>query len=239
MYGLNLGYGYGGGSGYIVAILLISLLGVAAQASVKNTFKRYSTVAARSGVTAEEAARIVMEAGGVYDVRIARTGGNLTDNYNPNQKTLNLSQSVYGSRSVSALGVAAHEAGHAVQHAQGYLPLMMRNTLVPAVNLGSKLSMPLLLIGLMLNSYMLAKIGVYAYGLAVAFQCITLPVELNASRRALRALTDNGLLQRDEEDDARRVLRAAASTYVVAALSAVVQLLRLLSIVGSRNNRRR
>jgi len=163
--------------------------------------------------------------------------GNLTDHYDPRSKTLRLSDGVCESTSIAALGIAAHEAGHAIQHAQGYGPLMLRNSIVPVVNFGSKASMPLLLIGLFLNSYYLALLGVALYGLAVAFQLITLPVELNASKRAMQALTSTGLLMQDEAPKARKVLNAAASTYLAAAFAAVAQLLRLLSIVGSGRRR--
>ena len=169
---------------------------------------------------------------------VTRVSGNLTDHYAPKEKVLRLSDSVYDSTSIAALGVAAHETGHAMQHAQGYAPLEIRNSIVPLVNFGSSLSMPLLLAGLFLNSYYLALGGVVLYGFAVAFQLITLPVEINASRRALRALTDSGLLIGDEPAKAKKVLKAAASTYLAAALAAVAQLLRLLTIVGRKDNRR-
>ena len=224
---------------YYILIIGATLLGFLAQASVKNTYSKFAKVISRSGVTAQEAARIVMESQGVYDVPIRPIAGSLTDNYNPSTKTLNLSQSVYNSTSIAALGVAAHEAGHAIQHAKAYGPLITRNSIVPVVNLTSKLSMPLLLVGLLLNSYNLAMLGILAYGFAVAFQLITLPVELNASRRALDALVGNGLLAQDEEAGAKKVLKAAASTYAVAALTAVLQLLRLLALVRGGNSRKR
>ncbi len=224
---------------YYILLLLAMVLGFVAQSKVKSTYSKFSKVASRSGVMAQEAARIVMESQGVYDVRIQPISGSLTDNYNPKSKTLNLSQSVYNSTSIAALGVAAHEAGHAIQHAKSYGPLMTRNAIVPVVNLTSKLSMPLLLIGLFLNSYNLALIGVVAYAFAVAFQLITLPVELNASHRALDALVGNGLLAQDEESGAKKVLKAAASTYAVAALTAILQLLRLLALVSGNSRRKR
>lgn len=220
-------------------VILAAILGIVAQSAVQNTYKRFSRVAARAGVTAAQAAQIVLNSQGVYDVEISRVRGTLTDHYDPRSKTLRLSDGVCDSSSIAALGIAAHEAGHAIQHAQGYGPLMIRNSIVPVVNFGSKMSMPLLLIGLFLNSYYLALFGVALYGLAVAFQLITLPVELNASRRAMQALTATGLLAQDEAPKARKVLNAAASTYLAAAFAAVAQLLRLLSIVDRGRDRRR
>ena len=228
---------YFGNDSGIFLVILAAILGLVAQNAVQNTYKKFSRVASRAGVTAAQAAQIVLQSQGVYDVSIGRVRGTLTDHYDPKAKALRLSEGVFDSTSIAALGIAAHEAGHAIQHDQSYAPLMLRNSIVPAVNFGSKASMPLLLIGLFLNSYYLALLGVALYGLAVAFQLITLPVELDASRRAMRALSANGLLAQDEEPKARKVLSAAASTYLAAAFAAVAQLLRLLSIVGS--NRRR
>lgn len=228
---------YFGYDSAIWLVILAAILGLIAQGAVQNTYKRFSRVASRAGVTAAQAAQIVLNSQGVYDVQIARVRGTLTDHYDPRSKTLRLSDGVCDSSSIAALGIAAHEAGHAIQHAQGYGPLMLRNSIVPVVNFGSKASMPLLLIGLFLNSYYLALLGVAMYGLAVAFQLITLPVELNASRRAMQALNATGLLQQDEAPKARKVLNAAASTYLASAFAAVAQLMRLLSIVGSRQRR--
>ena len=211
----------------IVWIVIAAVLGMIAQGAVKSTFNRYSREAASAGITAAQAAQTLLQRAGIYDVTVTRVSGNLTDHYAPKDST-----------SIAALGVAAHETGHAMQHAQGYAPLEIRNSIVPLVNFGSSLSMPLLLAGLFLNSYYLALGGVVLYGFAVAFQLITLPVEINASRRALRALTDSGLLVGDEPAKAKKVLKAAASTYLAAALAAVAQLLRLLTIVGRKDNRR-
>lgn len=220
---------------YLWLILAAAALGMIAQGAVQSTYRRYSAVAARSGVTAAQAAQAILQSAGVSDVSIghSRPGG-LTDHYDPRQKALRLSDGVYDSISIAALGVAAHEAGHAIQHAQGYAPLSIRNSIVPIVNFGSRASMPLLLVGLFLNSYTLAMAGVVLYGFAVAFQLITLPVELNASNRAMRALTASGLLAPDEAGKARKVLNAAASTYLAAAFAAIAQLMRLLSIAGRR-----
>ena len=224
---------YYGSWDYIWLILLAAVLGMAAQAAVQGTYRKYASVAARSGVTADEAARYILQEAGVYDVSIGFSrGGGLSDHYDPRAKALRLSSGVYGPSSIAALGIAAHEAGHAIQHAQGYAPLAIRNSIVPLVNFGSAASMPLLLIGLFLNSYVLAMVGVIFYAFAVAFQLITLPVELNASSRAMQALQRTGLLAPDEAGKARKVLTAAASTYVASAFAAVAQLLRLLSIAN-------
>ena len=227
-------FGYDSG---IFLVVLAAILGFVAQNAVQNTYRKFSRQASRAGVTAAQAAQIVLQSQGVYDVSIGRVRGTLTDHYDPRAKTLRLSEGVYDSTSIAALGIAAHEAGHAIQHDRNYAPLMLRNSIVPAVNFGSRASMPLLLIGLFLNSYLLALLGVALYGLAVAFQLITLPVELDASRRAMRALSANGLLTQEEEPKARKVLSAAASTYLASAFAAVAQLLRLLTIV-SRDRRR-
>ena len=227
-------FGYDSG---IFLVILAAILGFVAQNAVQNTYRKFSRQASRAGVTAAQAAQIVLQSQGVYDVSIGRVRGTLTDHYDPRAKTLRLSEGVYDSTSIAALGIAAHEAGHAIQHDRNYAPLMLRNSIVPAVNFGSRASMPLLLIGLFLNSYLLALLGVALYGLAVAFQLITLPVELDASRRAMRALSANGLLTQEEEPKARKVLSAAASTYLASAFAAVAQLLRLLTIV-SRDRRR-
>lgn len=227
-------FGYDSG---IFLVILAAILGFVAQNAVQNTYRKFSRQASRAGITAAQAAQIVLQSQGVYDVSIGRVRGTLTDHYDPRAKTLRLSEGVYDSTSIAALGIAAHEAGHAIQHDRNYAPLMLRNSIVPAVNFGSRASMPLLLIGLFLNSYLLALLGVALYGLAVAFQLITLPVELDASRRAMRALSANGLLTQEEEPKARKVLSAAASTYLASAFAAVAQLLRLLTIV-SRDRRR-
>ena len=227
-------FGYDSG---IFLVILAAILGFVAQNAVQNTYRKFSRQASRAGVTAAQAAQIVLQSQGVYDVSIGRVRGTLTDHYDPRAKTLRLSEGVYDSTSIAALGIAVHEAGHAIQHDRSYAPLMLRNSIVPAVNFGSRASMPLLLVGLFLNSYLLALLGVALYGLAVAFQLITLPVELDASRRAMRALSANGLLTQEEEPKARKVLSAAASTYLASAFAAVAQLLRLLTIV-SRDRRR-
>ena len=231
---MPISFGYDSG---IFLVILAAILGFVAQNAVQNTYRKFSRQASRAGVTAAQAAQIVLLSQGVYDVSIGRVRGTLPDHYDPRAKTLRLSEGVYDSTSIAALGIAAHEAGHAIQHDRSYAPLMLRNSIVPAVNFGFRASMPLLLVGLFLNSYLLALLGVALYGLAVAFQLITLPVELDASRRAMRALSANGLLTQEEEPKARKVLSAAASTYLASAFAAVAQLLRLLTIV-SRDRRR-
>jgi len=220
---------------WLLVVLLAAGLGFIAQMSVQNRYKQYSQVFAQSGVSAAQAAQRLLYSEGVTDVRVEPSQrGGLSDHYDPKAKALRLSAGVYNSSSIAALGIAAHEAGHAVQHAEGYAPLAARNSLVPVVNVASRLSMPLLLIGLLLGFPFLAQAGVILYAFAVAFQLITLPVELNASRRALNVLEREGLLQREEIPGARKVLRAAASTYLAAALLSVAQLLRLARIADRR-----
>ena len=207
------------------------VLAIWAQFKVKSTFSKYDKYDARSGYTADQIARDILNRGRVA-VEVDRTGGNLTDNYDPRSRTLNLSESVYGSRSLAAIGVAAHEAGHAFQHAQGYIPLSFRSNLVPVANLGSWLGMPLFFIGFFFQSGVMVEIGILLFSFAVLFGLITLPVEFNASRRAVQLLSDGGYLTPEEIPAARKVLNAAAWTYVAAALVAVMHLLRLLIISG-------
>lgn len=219
-------------------VLLGMLICLAAQSSMKSTFSRYSRVRSMSGLTGAEAALRILHYSGIYDVQVTHVAGNLTDHYDPANKVLRLSDSIYGSTSVAALGVAAHECGHAIQHDKGYTPLTFRTALVPVANIGSQIAWPLVLIGLLINSrsaMILINLGIYAFGLAVLFQFVTLPVEFNASKRALNILSETGMLAQDEVGDAKRVLRAAALTYVAGAASAALQLLRLVMI----SNRRR
>lgn len=210
-----------------------------AQARVKGSFNKYSKVANQRGLTGKEAARIMLDRNGLHDVQILPIAGSLTDNYNPKRKTLNLSQSVYDSRSVAAISVACHEAGHAVQHATGYLPLQLRNTIVPVVNIGSKLTWPLVIVGILLLSAgnyqmgdLLFNIGVIGFLAVIIFHLITLPVEFNASRRAIEGLKDYNLVYEGEVKGAKSVLSAAALTYVAALAVAVANLLRILAIRG-------
>ena len=218
----------------LIPALLLSLW---AQFRVSSTFNRFSKVRASSGMTATQMAEQLLHAEGVYDVSVERTRGNLTDHYDPKNMVLRLSDSTANSTSVAALGVAAHEAGHVLQHRDGYAPLMLRTAAVPVVNIGSNLSWPLFLVGLIFSWEPLLYAGIALFALAVLFALITLPVEFNASKRALAALEANGYLQPGEEmRGARKVLSAAAMTYVASAFMAIMQLLRLLAIAGSRRD---
>ena len=220
-------------------ILLIPalILSMWAQFRVSSTFSRFSKVRASSGMTATQMAEQLLHAEGVYDVSVERTRGNLTDHYDPKNMVLRLSDSTANSTSVAALGVAAHEAGHVLQHRDGYAPLMLRTAAVPVVNIGSNLSWPLFLVGLIFSWEPLLYAGIALFALAVLFAIITLPVEFNASKRALAALEANGYLQPGEEmRGARKVLSAAAMTYVASAFMAIMQLLRLLAIAGVRRD---
>lgn len=213
------------------------ILSMWAQFRVSSTFSRFSKVRASSGMTATQMAEQLLHAEGVYDVSVERTRGNLTDHYDPKNMVLRLSDSTANSTSVAALGVAAHEAGHVLQHRDGYAPLMLRTAAVPVVNIGSNLSWPLFLVGLIVSWEPLVYAGIALFALAVLFALITLPVEFNASKRALAALEANGYLQPGEEmRGARKVLSAAAMTYVASAFMAIMQLLRLLAIAGVRRD---
>ena len=222
---------------------LLVLIGVvicmAASSRGRSVFSRYSRVRSHSGMTGKEAAEQILRRNGIYDVQVIHIPGNLTDHYNPGKKTLGLSDSVYNSSSVAAIGVAAHECGHAVQHAVGYAPLSIRGALVPVANFGSALSWPLILIGLLMNSQMsalLINLGILLFSAAVLFQIVTLPVEFNASGRAVKVLESSGMLYPDEVGDVKKVLRAAALTYVASAASMILQFLRLIIIGGRRRN---
>ncbi len=237
MYYYGYGYGYGYGlSGWFLLVMLMAVLCMIAQGNVTSTFNKYSKVANSRGYTGADVARMLLQQNGIYDVKVERIGGSLTDHYDPTKKILRLSDTVYGSKSVAALGVAAHETGHAVQHAKGYAPLALRSAIFPVVSFSSKFAMPLFIIGILIGgliqSYTLAFAGAILFACVVAFQIITLPVEFNASSRALRMLEDYNYLEQGEVVGARKVLTAAAMTYVAAAASSIVQLLRLLSILG-------
>ena len=231
------GYGYYFDPTYFL-VLIGAVLCIWAQARVSSTYNRYSRVLSRTGMTGAQAAQRIQQLSGIYDVRIEHVGGKLTDHYDPVNKVLRLSDTVYGSTSVAAIGVAAHECGHAVQHDKGYAPLQFRSALVPVANIGSKAGIPLILLGALLGmNQTLIHIGIWVFALAVLFQLVTLPVEFNASGRALAMLGDYGMLDRDETKGCRKVLQAAALTYVAAAASAILQLLRLVLLFGG--NRRR
>ncbi|WP_343247438.1 zinc metallopeptidase [Diplocloster hominis] len=223
---------------YILVIIGL-VLSLWASSRVKSTYAKYSRVRSMSGMTGADAAARILHAAGIYDVQIQHVSGNLTDHYDPRNKTLNLSDSVYGSPSVAAVGVAAHECGHAIQDAKSYAPLKIRGAFVPVANIGSGLSMPLILIGLIfgVNSQwaILVDIGIILFSLAVLFQLITLPVEFNASRRAIQMVESTGILYGDEVDGTKKVLSAAALTYVASAAAAMLSLLRLILLFGGRN----
>ena len=216
-------------------VLIGLVLSLLASARVKSTYAKYSGERSLSGMTGAQAAQRILSMAGIYDVTIQHVAGNLTDHYDPRNKTLNLSDSVYGSASVAAVGVAAHECGHAIQHDRGYAPLKLRSVLAPVANIGANISWPLILVGLLLGgSPTLIEIGILMFSLAVAFQLVTLPVEFNASRRAVSMLEETGVLYADELPKTKKVLNAAALTYVAAAASSILQLLRLMLLFGNR-----
>ena len=231
------GYGYGMDPWYILVIIAF-LFSMVAQTKVSSTFNKYSRVRNRAGFTGAQVAAQMLQNAGIYDVSVQRVAGNLTDHYDPRTKTLRLSQSVYDSTSVAALGVAAHETGHAIQHDVGYAPLALRSFFVPLANFGSRLAIPLIIIGFIFSGggSTLVTLGILFFSLSVAFTIITLPVEFNASSRAIRLLVDDGFLTSDEIGGAKKVLSAAAMTYVAAAFAAVAQLLRLIAIFGRRDD---
>ena len=222
-----------------VLVLIGVVICMIASAKMNSTFNKYSRVRSHSGMTGREAAETILRRAGIYDVRVEHISGNLTDHYDPRSKVLRLSDATYGQTSVAAVGVAAHECGHAIQHQVGYAPLQIRGALVPVANFGSTIAWPLILLGLFFNSQMsqvLLNLGILAFSLAVLFQIVTLPVEFNASSRALEILDQGGILGSTEMDGARKVLRAAAMTYVAALASSLLQLLRLI-LIARRNDR--
>lgn len=221
-----------------VLVILGAVLCAAASWNVSRTYKKFSQYYSSRGLTAEAVAAAILRNAGITDVRIERIRGSLTDHYSPSEKVLRLSDSVYGSSSVAAIGVAAHECGHAIQDQVHYLPLALRSVSVPIANIGSMLYWPVILLGLILGYMQLAQVGVLLFTFVVLFQLITLPVEFNASHRALVILSESGLLMGDELNGAARVLRAAALTYVASLFSSILQLLRLM-LLTNRNDRRR
>jgi uncharacterized protein len=229
-------YGYYYYDPTYMLIIISALISLFAQFLVNSRFSKYSRVRSRSGMTGAQAAERILQSQGIYDVAIQRVSGKLTDHYDPRNKTLNLSDAVYASTSVAAVGVAAHECGHAIQHARGYAPLSFRSALVPVANIGSQLSWLFIILGIFFGgSHTLIMIGILMFSAAVLFQLVTLPVEFNASGRALKLLSETGILQKDEVSDTRKVLSAAALTYVAAATTAVLQLLRLLRLFGGND----
>lgn len=228
-------YGYYFDPTYIL-VLIGAMLCIYAQMRINSTYSKYAKVRSRTGMTGAQAAQKILAMSGIYDVHIEHVRGSLTDHYDPANKVLRLSDSVYGSSSIAAIGVAAHECGHAVQHQQEYAPLKIRSALVPAANIGSRAGIPLIILGAFLGmNQMLIQIGIWVFALAVLFQVVTLPVEFNASGRALAMLGDYGMMERDEVSGCRKVLKAAALTYVAAAASAILQLLRLVLLFGRRD----
>ena len=229
------GYYYGFDMTYIYIVLPCLILAMIASARVNSTFNRYSKQISTRGLTGREAALHVLSANGVTNVSIERVAGNLTDHYDPKANVIRLSASVYDSASTAAIGVACHEAGHAVQYAQNYAPIKLRAAIIPATNIGSKLALPLILLGVLLgSSYTLIYLGIGLFSLSLVFQLITLPVEFNASRRAMQAIEDTNILTSNELNGARKTLTAAAMTYVAAVAVSAAQLLRLILLFGGR-----
>ena len=231
------GYGYyGWGMDPTILLLVIGmLLSLAASAKLRSTFAVYKKVRSHSGITGAEAAQRILRAAGITDVQVVPIRGSLTDHYDPRTKTVSLSEDIYGRNSLAAVGVAAHECGHAIQDAINYAPLNIRSAIVPVANLGSSLSWPIFLAGLIFSMRSLLMLGIILFSLAVLFQLVTLPVEFNASSRALRLLESTGILSTEENLGARRVLTAAALTYVAALASSILQLLRLIILAGGRD----
>mgnify|MGYP003316796192 CR=1 FL=1 len=233
------GYYYGFDWTYIVLVLPCVIFSLIASSMVNTTFQKYSKQLSRRNITGAQAAQRVLAANGVSGVRIERVSGNLTDHYDPKGNVIRLSDNVYTNTSTAAIGVACHEAGHAVQYAKSYAPIKLRAAIIPITNIGSRLAMPLILLGLLLYafedlSYTIVYVGIACFSLSLVFQLITLPVEFNASRRALTAIEDYDILTPDEQKGARKTLTAAAMTYVAATAVALAQLLRLILIFGGR-----
>ncbi|SFG54181.1 hypothetical protein SAMN04487761_12529 [Lachnospiraceae bacterium C7] len=235
-FGNGLGYGYGYGLFFdptYILVIIGALICIIASANIKWTFHRYSKQMNRRGYTAAQVARMILDHEGLYKVDIEHISGDLTDHYDPRADVVRLSSTVYNSSSVAAIGVAAHECGHVLQHHKGYVPIRVRNTLVPVVNIGSTLSMPIIILGVILSSLNMVNFGIILFSLTLVFQVVTLPVEFDASHRALRILKNNGILFEDEVKSSRKVLRAAALTYVAAVVSTLLQILRLVLIFAA------
>ena len=229
------GYYYGFDWTYIL-VLIGAVLSLLASAKVNSTFNKYKRIRSATGMTGAEAAERILHQNGIYDVGIEHISGNLTDHYDPRSKMLRLSDATYSSTSVAAIGVAAHECGHALQHKEEYGPLKLRTAIVPAANIGSRLGIPIIILGVILGSNpMLINIGIWVFSLAVLFQIVTLPVEFNASSRALEMVEQYGILGSEEVGHTKKVLSAAAMTYVAAAAASILQLLRLVLLFGRRS----
>lgn len=229
------GYGFWGFDRTYLLLIIGMVLSLMASAKLKSTFSVYRKVRSASGLTGAEAAQRILRSAGIYDVQVVPIQGSLTDHYDPQKKILGLSQDVYGQTSLAAVGVAAHECGHAIQHSNNYALLNLRSAIVPAANIGASISWPLFLAGLIFSIRPLLTLGILLFSLAVLFQLVTLPVEINASSRALRMLQTTGILSPDENRGARKVLTAAALTYVAALASSILQLLRLIILAGGRD----
>ncbi len=222
---------------YLLLIVPTMLFAAWAQSKVTSTFKKYSSVRSSRGYSAAQICRQILDSNGLYNIRIEHIAGNLTDHFDPTANVVRLSDSVYNSTSVASIGVAAHEVGHAIQHAEGYFPIRIRSAIIPVTNFGSKLSMPLILIGFLMQAQPLINLGIILFSLMTLFQLVTLPVELNASGRALKTLENDNILYGEEVSQAKQVLTAAALTYVAALLTSAAQLLRLILLYGRRNDR--
>ncbi len=226
LYGFNMEYFL-----FMIPGLLITLW---AQWKMKSTFKKYESVRTMQGLTGAQAARRILDMNGLQNVQVVRVSGHLTDHFDPRSNTVSLSQATYDAPTIGAVGVAAHECGHAVQHSVGYFPIKIRTAIVPLANIGSRLSIPLIFVGFILNALGLVYVGIALFGLAVLFQLVTLPVELDASRRAIHTLNDSGMVSAEESVGVRRVLTAAAMTYLAALLSSLLQLLYYVSMASRR-----
>ena len=235
-YYANRGMGWGFDGTYVL-IILAFLISALVSAKMNATFSKYSKVRSYCGMTGAQAAQRILSSAGIYDVRIEHVSGKLTDHFDPSNKVLRLSDAVYGNTSIAAIGVAAHECGHAVQHAKNYVPLSVRSAIVPVANFGSQLSWPLFLAGLIFSFRPLLMIGILLFCAALLFQIVTLPVEFNASARALRMVDESGIMGRQEIRGTKKVLRAAAMTYVAAVIGSLLQLLRLLILSGAFRRR--
>lgn len=229
------GYGFWGFDWTYLLLIIGMIVSLLASAKLKSTFSVYRKTRSASGLTGAEAAQRILRSAGIYDVQVVPIQGSLTDHYDPQKKILGLSQDVYGQSSLAAVGVAAHECGHAIQHSRNYALLNLRSAIVPAANIGASISWPLFLAGLIFSIQPLLTLGILLFSLAVLFQLVTLPVEIDASSRALRMLQTTGILSPDENRGARKVLTAAALTYVAALAASILQLLRLIILAGGRN----
>ena len=219
---------------YLILIVHALLFGLWAQSQVNTNFHKYSKIGTMRGMTGAQAAEYILQQNGIYDVEVRHISGHLSDNFNPKNKTINLSDSVYNSTSIAAIGVAAHEAGHAVQHAVNYKPIRIREMIIPVTQIGSWLYLPIIFVGFLFSSQYLVNLGIILFSTLAIFQLVTLPVEFNASDRAITTLSQSGILYGEEIDGAKKVLKAAALTYVAALVSSLAQLLRLIILFGGR-----